>query len=114
MEDFGDGKYIEIIKKLVEWKERANKKPLLLKGVRQCGKKYIVKEFAEKFIKKHIYVNFESEEKLSGIFEYDFQGSNGPLTPFPKVKWTPDPVPKGQEMYECKHKGRKERRRMIC
>ncbi len=64
--------YREIIKKLEEWKEKANRKPLLLTGVRQCGKTYIVKEFAGKYFKNNVYVNFESEEKLSGIFEYDF------------------------------------------
>ena len=64
--------YREIIKKLEEWKDKATRKPLLLTGVRQCGKTYIVKEFAGKHFKSHVYVNFESEEKLSGIFEYDF------------------------------------------
>ena len=64
--------YREIIKKLEEWKDKATRKPLLLTGVRQCGKTYIVKEFAGKHFKNHVYVNFESEEKLSGIFEYDF------------------------------------------
>ena len=64
--------YREIIKKLEEWKEKANRKPLLLTGVRQCGKTYIVQEFASKYFKNTVYVNFEAEEKLSGIFEYDF------------------------------------------
>lgn len=64
--------YREIIKKLEEWKEKANRKPLLLTGVRQCGKTYIVQEFASKYFKNTLYVNFEAEEKLSGMFEYDF------------------------------------------
>lgn len=64
--------YREITGKLEEWKEKATRKPLLLTGVRQCGKTYIVKEFADRYFKNNVYVNFESEEKLSGVFEYDF------------------------------------------
>lgn len=64
--------YREITKELEKWKGKAHRKPLLLTGVRQCGKTYTVNEFAGKYFKNYVYVNFESEEKLSGIFEYDF------------------------------------------
>ena len=64
--------YREITKKLEKWKEKAHRKPLLLTGVRQCGKTYVVNEFAARCFKNYVNVNFESEEKLSGIFEYDF------------------------------------------
>ncbi len=70
--DYGGAMYREIMKELEKWKDKANRKPLLITGVRQCGKTYIVNEFAQKYFKSYIYVNFESEEKLSGIFEYDF------------------------------------------
>lgn len=64
--------YREISKELEKWKDKARRKPLLLTGVRQCGKTYIVKEFAKDNFKNNVYVNFESDEKLSAIFEYDF------------------------------------------
>lgn len=65
--------YREILKELQKWKDKARRKPLLITGVRQCGKTYTVKEFAGNAFKSSVYVNFESEEKLSAIFEYDFE-----------------------------------------
>ncbi len=64
--------YREILKELENWKDKARRKPLLITGVRQCGKTYTVNEFAKDNFKTYVYVNFESEEKLSAIFEYDF------------------------------------------
>lgn len=64
--------YREILKDLEKWKDKPRRKPLILTGVRQCGKTYIVEEFAHKNFKSYVYVNFESEETLSSIFDYDF------------------------------------------
>ena len=61
-----------IIKDFERWKKNARRKPLLLTGVRQCGKTYIVDEFARSSFKSYVRINFESEEKLSAIFDYDF------------------------------------------
>ncbi len=55
-----------------KWKNKSRRKPLILTGVRQCGKTYIVDEFAKKNFQSYVYVNFESEETLSAIFDYDF------------------------------------------
>ena len=64
--------YREITNHLIKWKDSPNRKPLLLTGVRQCGKTYIVKKFAEENFKSSVYINFEESEKLSDIFNYDF------------------------------------------
>ncbi|MCR4960781.1 MAG: ATP-binding protein [Lachnospiraceae bacterium] len=64
--------YREILNDLEKWKEKSRRKPLILTGVRQCGKTYIVDEFARKNFESYVYVNFESEETLSAIFDYDF------------------------------------------
>ncbi|MBQ9437899.1 MAG: TniB family NTP-binding protein [Lachnospiraceae bacterium] len=40
--------YREILNSLKRWKESSRRKPLLLVGVRQCGKTYIIGEFANK------------------------------------------------------------------
>lgn len=64
--------YREILKDLGKWKDKSRRKPLILTGVRQCGKTYIVEEFALNNFKSYVYVNFESEETLSAIFDYDF------------------------------------------
>ena len=63
--------YRQIINDLIKWKEKSNRKPLLLTGVRQCGKTYIVKEFAKEYFSNYVYVNFE-EMDCSAIFDYDF------------------------------------------
>lgn len=64
--------YREIINDLKRWMNKTNRKPLILTGVRQCGKTYIVKEFARNHFESCLYVNFESSEGISGIFDYDF------------------------------------------
>lgn len=64
--------YREITKDLMKWKESIRRKPLLMTGVRQCGKTYIVKEFAKEHFNRFVYINFEAEEKLASIFDYDF------------------------------------------
>ena len=45
---------------------------MLLTGVRQCGKTYIIEEFARENFKSYVRINFEESEKLSAIFDYDF------------------------------------------
>ncbi len=64
--------YREILEDLKEWKDKPGRKPLLLTGVRQCGKTYIIEEFARENFKSYVRINFEESEKLSAIFDYDF------------------------------------------
>ena len=64
--------YREILEDLKEWKDKPGRKPLLLTGVRQCGKTYIIEEFARENFKSYVRINFEESEKLSSIFDYDF------------------------------------------
>lgn len=54
---------------LVVWKNRKNRKPLLLYGARQVGKTYLVKEFGKKYFKDVIYVNFETNDIIGKIFD---------------------------------------------
>lgn len=58
--------------KLLAWKEKKNRKPLLVTGVRQCGKTYLIKEFGEKKFVDTAYFNFDGNEGLKAIFDYDF------------------------------------------
>ncbi len=58
-----------ILKDLVEWKEAKKRKPLILTGVRQVGKTYILKEFGAHHFLAHHYVNFEKEPHLFKLFE---------------------------------------------
>ena len=52
---------------LLKWKDKKNRKPLLLYGARQVGKTYLVNEFGNKYFKDIIYVNFEKNEMVSKI-----------------------------------------------
>lgn len=56
---------------LIKWKERQGRKPLILKGVRQCGKTYLLKEFGEKYYEDVAYFNFEGNKALQQRFEND-------------------------------------------
>ena len=64
--------YRDITHELLNWKESRRRKPLLITGVRQCGKTYVLKEFGEKNFENTCYINFEANSKYSGIFDYDF------------------------------------------
>lgn len=61
-----------ILKKLIEWKMNDDRKPLILKGVRQCGKTYILKYFGEHNYEDIAYFNFEEMESLNDVFEQDY------------------------------------------
>ena len=64
--------YREITKELIKWKDNSRRKPLILTGVRQCGKTYIVDEFGKNHFKNVAHLNFEESENAGAIFEYDF------------------------------------------
>ncbi len=57
--------------KLLSWKEMGKRKPLILKGVRQVGKTYLLKEFGRRSFSKYHYINFEKSPDLAKIFEQD-------------------------------------------
>ena len=57
-----------ITDKLIEWKNSKDRKPLILRGARQTGKTYIVKEFGEGYYDNIAYFNFDHDEGLSQLF----------------------------------------------
>ena len=58
-----------ILKELVEWKNSKYRKPLILKGVRQVGKTWILKEFGKKYYKNVAYFNFDENLEYKQFFE---------------------------------------------
>ena len=64
--------YRDIINDLKQWKDKKRRKPLLLTGVRQCGKTYIVEKFAKECFEEYVYLNFEATQTISAVFDYDF------------------------------------------
>lgn len=59
-------------KDLLEWKNKAKRKPLIVRGARQVGKTWLIKEFGKKEYKQLAYINFETSVKLSTLFMQDF------------------------------------------
>ncbi len=83
----------KIYNQLLEWKNNLNKKPLLVLGVRQCGKTYIVNEFCKNEYENYFTINLlerkdiielydsniNSEEKykqLKSLINFDFDKPN--------------------------------------
>lgn len=58
-----------VMSNLVEWKNSKYRKPLLLKGVRQVGKTWILKEFAKRHYKNIAYFNFDENPEYKQFFE---------------------------------------------
>ncbi len=56
---------------LIKWKNKKDRKPLILKGARQVGKTYILQAFGKECFSQVHYLNFEKYKQLSGIFEGD-------------------------------------------
>ena len=58
----------KIEKYLGQWKEAADRKPLVIKGIRQCGKTYIVQKFATENYESVVYINFILEPDKKSAF----------------------------------------------
>ena len=59
--------------KLAVWKDSPDRKPLLLTGVRQCGKTYVLKEFGDRYFEDTAYFSFEGNKGLASVFDYDLE-----------------------------------------
>lgn len=56
---------------LLNWKSRQNHKPLILRGVRQCGKTWLLKAFGTNCYPSSAYFNFEGNPRLHSVFDSD-------------------------------------------
>ena len=61
-----------IYQKLVEWKNRNGRKPLVIKGARQVGKTWLVKEFGRTCFHSFVYINCDSNRTVAELFETAF------------------------------------------
>lgn len=57
------------IQELVTWKSSEDRKPMVLKGARQVGKTWLMKEFGQNYYDSYVYFNFDEEDELKSIFE---------------------------------------------
>lgn len=59
------------IENLYKWKKSKYRKPLIIKGARQVGKTWLMKEFGRTAYSDTVYVNFDSNSKMSELFSAD-------------------------------------------
>jgi hypothetical protein len=60
------------MQKLVEWKNKKNKKPLVIMGARQVGKTWLMKEFGKQYYDKVAYISFYNNARMRRVFEQDY------------------------------------------
>jgi predicted AAA+ superfamily ATPase len=58
-----------MLSKLLSWKDSKHRKPLILKGVRQVGKTWILEEFGRQSFENTAYFNFDENEEYKQFFE---------------------------------------------
>lgn len=58
-----------VMKRLLHWKDSPYRKPLILKGVRQVGKTWVLKEFGRQYYENTAYFNFDENEEYRQFFE---------------------------------------------
>ena len=60
------------IEELKKWKKSSKRKPLIIRGARQVGKTWLMKEFGKKYYEKYAYINFDDNTRMKNLFEEDF------------------------------------------
>ena len=56
-----------VSERFMAWKNKKNRKPLLVTGVRQCGKTYLIKKFGQSEFEDMAYFNFEGNTGLQSV-----------------------------------------------
>ena len=60
------------MEELCRWKNKKNRKPLIIHGARQVGKTWLMKEFGRQFFENVVYINFDNNERMKHVFEMDY------------------------------------------
>lgn len=63
--------YREASEDLLKWKKKPNKKPLIIRGARQVGKTWLMKEFGRSQFQDFVYINFENNKTMRELFSLD-------------------------------------------
>lgn len=59
------------IEELKKWKTRENRKPLIIRGARQVGKTWLMKEFGASSYDQTVYINFDGNTQMQRLFDGD-------------------------------------------
>lgn len=57
-----------IVKELINWKNKPERKPLILQGIRQVGKTWVLKYFGRNYFDDVAYFNFDKQKELGQFF----------------------------------------------
>ncbi|HBP38007.1 MAG TPA: ATPase [Clostridiales bacterium] len=57
---------------LLNWKQRSHRKPLIIRGARQVGKTWLMKEFGKNAYHETVYINFDNNSRMQALFAGDF------------------------------------------
>lgn len=60
------------MEELLVWKNKENRKPLILKGARQVGKTWLMKEFGNLYFENVAYINFDNNQRMKAVFDTDY------------------------------------------
>ena len=63
--------YRYAIEDLIKWKDKKNKLPLIIRGARQVGKTWLMREFGRTCFDDCVYINFDNNSKMSELFSHD-------------------------------------------
>ncbi|MDO9950006.1 ATP-binding protein [Glaesserella parasuis] len=62
----------DILDKLIQWKTKPNRKPLIIQGARQVGKTWVMKHFGEQAFEQVAYINFDNNPRMKTLFSGDY------------------------------------------
>lgn len=65
--------YREAMKDLLKWQAKKNKKPLVIRGARQVGKTWLMREFGSSAYDEMVYINFENNMQMKELFAGDMR-----------------------------------------
>ena len=65
--------YRSAMKDLYQWKEKSDKKPLIIRGARQVGKTWLMREFGRVAFDDMVYINFDNNSQMKELFSLDMR-----------------------------------------
>lgn len=63
--------YRTAMEQLYKWKEKKNRKPLIIRGARQVGKTWLMKEFGGNAYQNSVYISFDNNQRMQDLFSAD-------------------------------------------
>ena len=65
--------YRRLLERLKRWKEDENRKPMIIRGARQVGKTWLMKEFGRTCYESCAYISMDENEIMENVFRDDFE-----------------------------------------